>query len=166
MTAPAPLPEVRGLVKDYPGVRALDGVDLTVTAGQVHCVVGQNGAGKSALIKCVTGLVVPTGGTISVEGRPLPPGDPGAALARGVAAVYQELDLVDDLTMVDNLFLWHELRRGVGARCSSSDARRCAARRSSPTGSRRSPPSATRSACCATGTPRPPACRRRRRGPS
>ncbi|HET9609333.1 MAG TPA: sugar ABC transporter ATP-binding protein [Acidimicrobiales bacterium] len=113
MTAPAPLLEVRGLVKDYPGVRALDGVDLTVSAGQVHCVVGQNGAGKSTLIKCVTGLVVPTGGTISVEGHPLPPGDPGAALARGVAAIYQELDLVDDLTVVDNLFLGHELRRGL-----------------------------------------------------
>ncbi|HEX6422521.1 MAG TPA: ATP-binding cassette domain-containing protein [Acidimicrobiales bacterium] len=52
--------------KDYPGVRALDGVGLTVTAGQVDCVVGQNGAGKSALITCVTGLVVPTSGAISL----------------------------------------------------------------------------------------------------
>jgi ribose transport system ATP-binding protein len=49
--------EVRGLVKDYPGVRALGGVDLTVTSGQVHCLIGQNGAGKSTLIKCVSGLV-------------------------------------------------------------------------------------------------------------
>jgi ribose transport system ATP-binding protein len=107
-----PLLAVRGLVKDYPGVRALDGVDMTVTAGQVHCLVGQNGAGKSTLIKCITGLVTPSAGEIEVGGEPLPPGDPGAALARGVAAIYQELDLVDDLSVADNLFLGHELRRG------------------------------------------------------
>jgi ribose transport system ATP-binding protein len=108
----SPLLEVRGLVKDYPGVRALDGVDFTVAAGQVHCLVGQNGAGKSTLIKCIAGLVTPTAGEILVEGAPLPPGDPAASLARGVATIYQELDLVDDLTVADNLFLGHELRRG------------------------------------------------------
>jgi ribose transport system ATP-binding protein len=112
MTEDAPLLEVRGLVKDYPGARALDGVDLTVTAGQVHCLVGQNGAGKSTLIKCIAGLVTPTGGEILVDGEPLPPGDPVAALARGVATIYQELDLIDDLPVADNLFLGHELRRG------------------------------------------------------
>jgi ribose transport system ATP-binding protein len=104
--------EVRGLVKDYPGVRALDGVDFTVEAGQVHCLVGQNGAGKSTLIKCIAGLVTPTAGEVVVDGAPLPPGDPAAALARGVATIYQELDLVDDLSVADNLFLGHELRRG------------------------------------------------------
>jgi ribose transport system ATP-binding protein len=103
---------VRGLVKDYPGVRALDGVDFAVEAGQVHCLVGQNGAGKSTLIKCIAGLVTPTAGEIVVDGAPLPPGDPTTALARGVATIYQELDLVDDLTVADNLFLGHELRRG------------------------------------------------------
>ena len=110
--AGAPLLAVRGLVKDYPGVRALDGVDFTVSAGQVHCLVGQNGAGKSTLIKCIAGLVTPTAGEIAVDGAPLPPGDPAAALARGVATIYQELDLVDDLTVADNLFLGHEQRRG------------------------------------------------------
>ncbi len=115
MTAiPTPQPrlEVRGLVKDYPGVRALDGVDLVVEEGQVHCLVGQNGAGKSTFIKCVAGLITPTAGDIAVDGGPLPPGDPATALARGVATIYQELDLVDDLTVGDNLFLGHELRRG------------------------------------------------------
>ena len=110
--ATSPLLEVRGLVKHYPGVRALDGVDFTVAAGQVHCLVGQNGAGKSTLIKCIAGLVTPTAGQILVEGAPLPLGDPATALARGVATIYQELDLVDDLTVADNLFLGHELRRG------------------------------------------------------
>jgi ABC-type glutathione transport system ATPase component len=60
----SPLLEVRGRVKDYPGVRALGGVDLTVTSGQVHCLIGQNGAGKSTLIKCVSGLVEPTAGEV------------------------------------------------------------------------------------------------------
>jgi ribose transport system ATP-binding protein len=56
--------QVRGLVKDYPGVRALGGVDLAVDSGQVHCLIGQNGAGKSTLIKCVSGLVEPTAGEV------------------------------------------------------------------------------------------------------
>jgi ribose transport system ATP-binding protein len=106
-----PLLAVRGLVKDYPGVRALAGVDFAVEAGQVHCLVGQNGAGKSTLIKCIAGLVTPTAGAVAVGGAPLAPGDPAAALARGVATIYQELDLVDDLTVADNLFLGHELHR-------------------------------------------------------
>jgi ribose transport system ATP-binding protein len=112
-TAGRPVLSVRGLVKDYPGVRALDGVDFDVAAGQVHCVVGQNGAGKSTLIKCIAGVVVPTAGEVLVDGEPLPPGDPAAALARGVATIYQELDLVEDLSVADNLFLGHERRRGV-----------------------------------------------------
>ncbi|HEY7070614.1 MAG TPA: sugar ABC transporter ATP-binding protein [Acidimicrobiales bacterium] len=112
MTGAPPLLAVRGLVKDYPGVRALDGVDFTVEAGQVHCLVGQNGAGKSTLIKCIAGLVTPSAGEVAVEGAPLPSGDPAAALTRGVATIYQELDLVDDLSVADNLFLGHELHRG------------------------------------------------------
>ena len=110
--ADSPLLEVRGLVKDYPGVRALDGVDLTVTRGQVHCLIGQNGAGKSTLIKCVSGLVEPTAGEVRFEGEPLPVGDPTASIARGIATIYQELDLVPHLSVALNVFLGHERRRG------------------------------------------------------
>ena len=78
----------------------------------MHCLVGQNGAGKSTLIKCISGVVAPTGGEVLFEGAPLPAGDPSASLARGVATIYQELDLVDDLTVADNIFLGHELSRG------------------------------------------------------
>ncbi len=112
MTAQAPLLEVRGIAKQYPGVRALDGVDFDVTAGEVHCLLGPNGAGKSTLIKCVSGVVAPTEGEILVDGEPLPAGEPSESLARGVATIYQELDLVEDLTVAESVFLGHEPRRG------------------------------------------------------
>jgi ribose transport system ATP-binding protein len=103
--------EVRGLTKHYPGANALEDVDLVVEAGQVHCLVGQNGAGKSTLIKCVSGVVRPTSGTVQVDGVPLAAGDPVAAFRAGIATIYQELDLVADLTVAENLFLGHELHR-------------------------------------------------------
>ena len=74
MSSTVPLLEVRGLVKEYPGVRALSGVDFDVQAGEVHCLLGPNGAGKSTLIKCVSGAVAPTEGEILVDGEPLPVG--------------------------------------------------------------------------------------------
>jgi ribose transport system ATP-binding protein len=104
--------EVQGLVKEYPGVRALQGVDFEVLEGEVHCLLGPNGAGKSTLIKCVSGAVEPTAGTIAVRGEALPEGDPAATLGRGVATIYQELDLVEDLTVAQSIFLAHEPRRG------------------------------------------------------
>jgi ribose transport system ATP-binding protein len=104
--------EVRGLVKEYPGVVALAGVDLDVRAAEVHCLLGPNGAGKSTLIKCVSGAVAPTAGEIRFAGAPLPPGDPAGSLKRGVATIYQELDLVEDLTVAESIFLGHEPRRG------------------------------------------------------
>jgi ribose transport system ATP-binding protein len=105
--------EVRGLVKEYPGVRALQGVDLDVQAGEVHCLLGPNGAGKSTLIKCVSGAVEPTAGEILFLGEPLPPGDPKRSLSRGVATIYQELDLVEDLSVAESIFLGHEPRRSL-----------------------------------------------------
>src|SRR4051812_20651580 len=103
--------EVRNLVKEYPGVKALQGVDFDVLEGEVHCLLGPNGAGKSTLIKCVSGAVEPTGGEILFEGSPLPVGDPAGSLDRGVATIYQELDLVDDLTVAESIFLGREPRR-------------------------------------------------------
>src|SRR3954463_4987738 len=106
--------EVRGLVKEYPGVRALQGVDLDVLEAEVHCLLGPNGAGKSTLIKCVSGAVEPTSGEILFLGEPLPPGDPAGSLKRGVATIYQELDLVADLSVAESIFLAHEPRRRGG----------------------------------------------------
>jgi ribose transport system ATP-binding protein len=104
--------EVRDLVKEFPGVKALQGVNLEVTAGEVHCLLGPNGAGKSTLIKCISGVHEPTSGEILFLGQPLPVGNPAESLKRGVATIYQELDLVDDLTVAESIFLAHEPRRG------------------------------------------------------
>jgi ribose transport system ATP-binding protein len=103
--------EVRNLVKEFPGVKALQGVDLDVVEGEVHCLLGPNGAGKSTLIKCVSGALEPTSGEILFLGEPLPSGDPAGSLKRGVATIYQELDLVPDLSVAESIFLAHEPRR-------------------------------------------------------
>jgi len=104
--------EVRNVVKEFPGVKALQGVDLDVLEAEVHCLLGPNGAGKSTLIKCVSGALEPTSGEILFMGEPLPAGDPAGSLKRGVATIYQELDLVPELSVAESIFLAHEPRRG------------------------------------------------------
>src|SRR5688500_2410362 len=109
--AATPLLEMHGIVKQFPGVRALDGVDLDVRAGEVHCLLGQNGAGKSTLIKVLAGAHQPDEGTISWRGEQVSLGDPQAAMSLGIATIYQELDLVPGLTVADNIFLGRESAR-------------------------------------------------------
>ncbi|MBO3749167.1 sugar ABC transporter ATP-binding protein [Streptosporangiaceae bacterium NEAU-GS5] len=103
--------EVRNIVKHFPGVRALDGVDLDVRAGEVHCLLGQNGAGKSTLIKILAGAHQPDSGTISFDDKPIRLATPTAAMRAGIATIYQELDLVDGLSVAENVFLGHEHSR-------------------------------------------------------
>ncbi|UOX91088.1 sugar ABC transporter ATP-binding protein [Amycolatopsis sp. FBCC-B4732] len=102
---------VRGIVKSFPGVRALDGVDLDVEPGEVHCLLGQNGAGKSTLIKVLAGAHQPDTGEITWQGEPVSLGSPVDALRLGIATMYQELDLVPGLSVADNIFLGHERAR-------------------------------------------------------
>ncbi|HEY3505607.1 MAG TPA: sugar ABC transporter ATP-binding protein [Actinocatenispora sp.] len=102
---------VDGLVKQFPGVRALDGVTLSVRPGEVHCLLGQNGAGKSTLIKVLSGAHTPDAGVVRWRGRPVGFGTPLAALRAGLATIYQELDLVDGLSVAENVFLGHERSR-------------------------------------------------------
>ena len=99
---------MRGIVKQFPGVRALDGVDLDVRAGEVHCLLGQNGAGKSTLIKVLAGVHQPDEGTIEFNGEQVRPSSPNDAIRLGFATIYQELDLVDGLSVAENIFLGHE----------------------------------------------------------
>jgi ribose transport system ATP-binding protein len=101
--------QMTGIVKDFPGVRALGGVDLDVRAGEVHCLLGQNGAGKSTLIKVLAAVHQPDEGSIVWDGQPVSLGSPQAALKSGIATIYQELDLVPELTVAENIFLGHEL---------------------------------------------------------
>jgi ribose transport system ATP-binding protein len=107
----APLLEMHGIVKQFPGVRALDGVDLDVRPGEVHCLLGQNGAGKSTLIKVLAGAHQPDEGTITWRGEQVALSGPQAALSRGIATIYQELDLVPGLSVADNIFLGRERSR-------------------------------------------------------
>ncbi|WP_205650554.1 sugar ABC transporter ATP-binding protein [Actinoplanes solisilvae] len=96
------------VVKTFPGVRALDGVQLEVRAGEVHCLLGQNGAGKSTLIKVLAGVHHADSGEVNFLGESFAPATPQAAMRAGIATIYQELDLVDDLSVAENAFLGHE----------------------------------------------------------
>ncbi|MER6529494.1 sugar ABC transporter ATP-binding protein [Streptomyces sp. NPDC001508] len=108
MAPEPPLLSMSGITKSFPGVRALDGVDLDVQAGEVHCLLGQNGAGKSTLIKVLAGAHQPDSGTIDWRGEAVTLRSPIAAMRLGIATIYQELDLVEHLSVAENVHLGHE----------------------------------------------------------
>ncbi|GLF98323.1 sugar ABC transporter ATP-binding protein [Streptomyces yaizuensis] len=108
MAPEPPLLSMEGITKSFPGVRALDGVDLTVLAGETHCLLGQNGAGKSTLIKVLAGAHRPDSGRIVWCGEEITLNSPSAATRRGIATLHQELDLVDGLSVAENIHLGHE----------------------------------------------------------
>jgi len=111
--ADAPVVELAGITKRFPGVVANRDVDLTVRAGEVHAVVGENGAGKSTLMKILYGMQRPDEGTISVRGVPVRFGNPGDAIAAGIGMVHQHFMLADNLTVLENVVLGAEpTRRG------------------------------------------------------
>ncbi len=108
-TTDTPLLVMRGIVKRFPGVVALGGVELDVRAGEVHCLLGQNGAGKSTLIKVLAASYLPDEGQILWEGEQVSLSTPQAAMRIGISTIYQELDLVPELSVAENIFLGHEL---------------------------------------------------------
>ncbi len=118
-----PLLEVRGIVKRFPGVLALGGVDLDVRAGEVHCLLGQNGAGKSTLIKVLSASYQPDEGEILWEGERVDLATTQAAMRLGISTIYQELDLVADLSVAENIFLGHELSRAGFSRSAETNRR-------------------------------------------
>jgi ribose transport system ATP-binding protein len=106
-----PALSVEGLTKDYPGVRAVDNVSFSIDTGTVHCLVGENGAGKSTLVKMLTGALQPTGGSMAVNGSVHQPANPHEAREGGIATLFQELHVVDQLTVLENLTLGMEQSR-------------------------------------------------------
>lgn len=103
--------EMRGITKRFPGVVALDGVDLTLQAGEVHVLVGENGAGKSTLIKMLAGALHPDEGEILIDGQPVNISSAQAAQARGIGVVFQEFTLVPQLSVAENIYLGRQPRR-------------------------------------------------------
>jgi len=103
-----PVLQMRGICKSYPGVRALDNVDLDVRAGEVHAIVGENGAGKSTLMKILAGAQPRDAGEILINGKPVQIDSPQKAMDLGISIIYQEFNLVPYLNAAENIFLGRE----------------------------------------------------------
>lgn len=108
---PPPVLSIHGLTKDFPGVRAVDDVSLSIESSTIHCLVGENGAGKSTLIKMLTGALLPTSGTMRINGSEYKPKNLQDARDAGIATLFQELHVVDELTVLENLTLGMERSR-------------------------------------------------------
>ncbi len=113
-TAPQPVLRLSGISKSFPGVRALSDVQLDLYAGQVTALIGENGAGKSTIVKVLTGIYQPDGGSIEIDGRPVHFPTADAAARHGVTAIHQETVLFDELTVAENIFIGHAPRGRFG----------------------------------------------------
>jgi len=104
---------MRGIEIQFPGVKALDGVDFTLRRGEVHALLGENGAGKSTLIKCLTGVNKMDAGKIELEGKEIRPTNPQNAMDLGISTVFQEINLCDNLSVAENIFIGRQpMKRG------------------------------------------------------
>lgn len=104
--------EMKDITKSFFGVKVLDNVKLTVEKGQEHILLGENGAGKSTLIKILSGAYSREGGTIHLDGKELPPMTPGDVIKAGVSVIYQEFNLVPEMSIYENIFLGKEYVKG------------------------------------------------------
>ena len=100
-----PFLEVRHIVKNFGGVRALDGVDLAVWPGEVLCLAGENGCGKSTLIKVISGVHRPDSGSIAIEGQEVTALTPLSAMKAGIQVIYQDFSLFSNLTVAENIMM-------------------------------------------------------------
>jgi len=109
--APSAPPVLRmtGVSKSYGATRALDGVTFELGPGRVHALIGENGAGKSTLMKVLSGAIPPDSGRMEIDGRPYAPAGPADGLRRGIAMIYQELNLAPHLTVEENIMLGREV---------------------------------------------------------
>jgi rhamnose transport system ATP-binding protein len=109
-----PILEMRGISQIFPGVKALDGVNVSLFPGEVTALIGENGAGKSTLVKILTGIYVPSEGEILIDGEPLSFSSAQDAVDAGVTAIHQETVLFDELSVAENIFLGHAPRARFG----------------------------------------------------
>ena len=106
--------ELRGITKQFPGVKALDNVDLDIRAGEVHAIVGENGAGKSTLIKIVSGAYKKDNGTIFFNGEEIEHFTPEISLKKGISVIYQELSYLPTMSIAENIFMGRQPKTKQG----------------------------------------------------
>lgn len=104
-----PILRMVGIHKYFPGIKALDGVDFEVRNGEVHALIGENGAGKSTMVKLMTGVYEPTYGSIELSGQPVTFRSPQDSQAAGIAAIHQEASMFPELSVTENVFLGHPI---------------------------------------------------------
>ena len=116
--------ELKNITKDFSGTRALDDVSIDLYEGEVHCLIGENGAGKSTLIKILSGAEKPDRGMIKVFGKSYLKLEPRESINLSISTIYQDVDLVDTLTVADNIFLGNEIAYRYGAINAKEQVRR------------------------------------------
>ena len=127
--AAPPFLAVKGIHKRFGGVHALRGVDVTLERGRIYHLLGENGCGKSTLIKIISGAQPPDEGSITLEGREHRALTPIESLAAGIETVYQDLSLIPNMTVAENVALSEQLvRSGMGGWAACSTALACARR--------------------------------------
>jgi simple sugar transport system ATP-binding protein len=105
--------EIRGLSRSFPGVKALDAVDFTLRKGEIHALMGENGAGKSTLIKVLTGVHKKNSGSIKFCGKEFEASSPMDAASKGISTVYQEINLLPNLSVAENIYIGRQPKKGV-----------------------------------------------------
>lgn len=105
--------EFRNIEKAFGGIKALSDVSIDIVRGEVHAIVGENGAGKSTLIKTCAGAYVPDAGKIVINGEEFERLSPSLSQEKGIGVIYQEFNLVNEMTVAENVFLGHAVRRGI-----------------------------------------------------
>lgn len=121
-----PLVELRNATVAFPGVTALDGVDLRLFPGEVHALMGENGAGKSTIIKALNGVLSLDGGELLLDGTPTTFSSPAESYAAGIATVFQDIHLGPKLNVVENVMLGHEVRGRFGINWTETRAKAAA----------------------------------------
>jgi len=114
MAEEIPVLELKGIHKSFPGVKALSEVEFSLHKGRLTALLGENGAGKSTLMRIIAGALVPDCGSFLFEGKPVSFANPKQALEAGIAMIYQELNLVQELTVAENIFLGREPLNKLG----------------------------------------------------